>query len=295
MISRSDDLELLLSVVDCGGFSPAANQLDVPVAKVSRAIQRLEKQLGVTLLQRTTRRISLTEEGELFVTNIRQGLQQLESAEEQLRLRMDQPKGRLRVDAATPFMLHQLVPLLGEFREQYPEIHLELSTSEGIIDLLEKRTDVAIRIGQLEDSSLHATLLGRSRLHLLASPEYLERKATPQTVEQLSDHRLLGFIPPSRLNKWPVGEGLEIKPDLAASSGEVLRQACLAGEGIGCFSDFMVQQDLADGRLLKVLENEMQSPNPREQVQAVYYRNTALSSRINAFIEFIRPRLHLDQ
>ncbi len=293
MISRSDDLELLLSVVDCGGFSPAANQLNVPVAKVSRAIQRLEKQLGVTLLQRTTRRISLTEEGKLFVTNIRQGLQQLESAEEQLRLRMDQPKGRLRVDAATPFMLHQLVPLLGEFRDQYPEIHLELSTSEGIIDLLEKRTDVAIRIGHLEDSSLHATLLGRSRLQLLASPDYLQDRGYPASPQKLQEHQLLGFIPPTRLNKWPVGEGLEIKPDLAASSGEVLRQACLSGEGIGCFSSFMVQQDIDDGRLIRILQDEMQSPNPREQVQAVYYRNTALSSRINAFIEFLKPRLQL--
>ena len=149
MISRSDDLELLLSVVDCGGFSPAATQLNIPVAKVSRAVQRLEKQLGVTLLHRTTRRISLTEEGELFIASIRQALEQLDTAEEQLRLRQDKPAGRLRVDAASPFMLHQLVPLLSDFRNQYPNINLELSTSEGIIDLLEKRTDIAIRIGQL--------------------------------------------------------------------------------------------------------------------------------------------------
>ncbi|WP_372741649.1 LysR family transcriptional regulator [Neptunomonas sp.] len=294
MISRSDDLELLLTVVDCGGFSSAANQLDVAVAKVSRGIQRLEKQLGVALLQRTTRRVSLTEEGESFVREIRQGLQQLEAAEEQLRVRMDKPVGRLRVDAATPFMLHQLVPLTGEFQQAYPGIRLELSTNEGIIDLLEKRTDVAIRIGKLEDSTLHATLLGSSRLHLVASPGYLKRNGTPQSVEDLAQHRLLGFIQPSRLNLWPVGAGIEIKPDLASSSGEVLRQVCLAGEGICCLSSFMVKQDLIAGSLKVVLPDHVQSPHPREQVQAVYYRNSALSARIHAYVEFVRSRLTLD-
>lgn len=293
MISRSGDLELLLSVVDCGGFSPAAAQLGVPVAKVSRAIQRLEKKLGVTLLQRTTRRVSLTEEGAGFVGQVRLGLQQLEVAEEQLRLQMDTPVGRLRIDAATPFMLHQLIPLIGEFQQNYPGIKLELTTSEGIIDLLEKRTDVAIRIGKLEDSTLHATPLGRSRLNLVASPDYLAQRGTPETLEALSEHRLLGFIQPSRLNIWPVGEGLEINPDLSASSGEVLRQACLAGEGITCLSSFLVKQDIAAGRLQTVLADQLQSPHPREQIQAVYYRNTALSSRINAFVEFLKPRLQL--
>ena len=293
MISRSDDLSLLLSVVDCGGFSPAATQLNVPVAKVSRAIQRLEKQLGVTLLQRTTRRVSLTEEGEAFVHQVRHGLQQLEQAEEELRLRMERPVGRLRVDAVTPFMLHQLVPLISEFQQAYPEIQLELTTSEGIIDLLEKRTDVAVRIGQLEDSSLHATLLGRSALNLVASPAYLAQAGIPDSLEQLKQHQLLGFVAPTNLNRWPVGNGVDIQPHLTASSGEVLRQACLAGAGIACLSNFMVRQDIEDGRLIKVLPNAMQSPHPRERVQAVYYRNTALSARIHAFIEFIKPRLKL--
>tara|TARA_R110001583_G_scaffold137631_2_gene289243 strand:+ start:1353 stop:2237 length:885 start_codon:yes stop_codon:yes gene_type:complete len=293
MISRSDELEILLAVVDCGGFSAASAQLNVAVAKVSRAIQRLEGKLGVTLLQRTTRRVSLTEEGEAFVLQVRQGLEQLESAEEQLRLRMEKPMGRLRVDAATPFMLHQLVPLIGAFQQAYPDIKLELSTSEGIIDLLEKRTDIAIRIGKLEDSTLHSSLLGHSRLNLVASPDYLRRYGTPQTVEALETHRLLGFIQPSQLNYWPVGDGVDVTPDLAASSGEVLRQSCLAGEGICCLSSFMIRQDLAERRLISVLADTMQSPHPREQVQAVYYRNTSLSARVNAFVEFIRPKLTL--
>lgn len=294
MISRSDDLELLLMVVDCGGFSPAANQLGVPVAKVSRSIQRLETRLGITLLQRTTRRVSLTEEGKVFVQDVRKGLQQLDIAEERLRMRSDNPAGRLRVDAASPFVLHQLIPLIGRFQQKYPAIKLELSTSEGIIDLLEKRTDVAIRIGSLEDSSLHATPLGRSLLFLVASPAYLQRNGAPKALHDLLQHRLLGFIPPSNLNQWPVAGGVEIKPALAASSGEVLRQACLVGEGICCLSSFMIQQDLAQGRLVKVMEEHMQSPHQREQVQAVYYRNTALSARIQAFVSFLKAELVLD-
>ncbi len=293
MISKSEDLELLLTVVDCGGFSAAADQLDVQVAKVSRGIQRLEKQLDITLLQRTTRRVALTEEGRIFVDHVRNGLKQLEAAEEQLRLMKELPIGRLRVDAASPFMLHQLVPLIGEFQQSFPGIKLELSTNDEIIDLLGKRTDLAIRIGKLEDSSLHATSLGRSKLNLLASPEYLSKHGTPNTPDELDKHRLLGFIPPTKLNIWPVDDGMEIKPDLTASSGEVLRQVCIAGEGICCLSSFMVKQDIQKGKLVALLNDHIQTPHPREQIQAVYYRNTALSSRINAFIEFIKPRLKL--
>ncbi|MDI4638492.1 MULTISPECIES: LysR family transcriptional regulator [Halomonadaceae] len=297
MQSRTEDLRLLVAVVDSGGFSAAARLADVPVAKVSRAVQRLEQQLDTPLLNRTTRSVTLTTEGRAFVERVREGLAVLAQAEEQTRLSRERPSGPLRVDAATPFVLHQLVPLIGAFREQYPGIELELSASDDIINLLEQRTDVAIRIGSLEDSTLHARMLGRSPLQLVASPSYLERHGVPSSPAGLRDHQLLGFLNANSLNRWPVEgltqEGANIRAQLSTSSGEVMRQLCLAGEGIACLSRFMIQEDLTHGRLVSLLADRMLSPHRREQVQAVYYRNTALSSRIGAFLDFITPRLRL--
>ncbi|MBB3139744.1 LysR family transcriptional regulator [Halomonas organivorans] len=297
MKSRTEDLELLVAVIDSGGFSAAARQLDVPVARVSRAVQRLERQLDTPLLNRTTRSVTLTSEGRVFVEQVREGLGRLAEAEEAMRLSRERPSGPLRVDAATPFMLHQLVPLVSGFRACYPGIELELSASDDIINLLEQRTDVAIRIGGLEDSTLHARPLGRSPLQLVASPRYLECHGMPVSPTALRDHRLLGFMNADKLNRWPVDglprEGANIRPQLSTSSGEVMRQLCMAGEGIACLSRFMIRDDLIQGRLVSLMADRIISPDPREQVQAVYYRNTALSSRIGAFLDFIAPRLTL--
>ncbi|USD38686.1 MULTISPECIES: LysR family transcriptional regulator [Ferrimonas] len=293
MKSRSDDLQLLLAVVDSGGFSAAADALGIQVARVSRAVSRLEQQLGVTLLNRTTRRVELTEEGRQFVYEVRQGMAQLLHAEAQLQSRLDTPSGRLRVDAASPFIQHQLVPLIAEFQQQYPQIELELTSNEGYVDLLEKRCDVAIRIGPLTDSSLHARQLGRSALHLVASPDYLAQCGIPENVEQLLSHRLLGFVGTRALNVWPLPEVGEIRPAISSSNGEVLRQLVLMGNGIACLSAFMIQDDLAKGRLVKLLELQTLPHTDRELVNAVYYRTTAIPSRIRAFLDFIEPRLTL--
>lgn len=176
MLTRSDDLEIMLTVVDSGGFSAAAQTLDIQVARVSRSVSRIENQLGVSLFNRTTRRVELTEEGRQFVDSVRLGLQMIQSAEEEIVSRGELPKGRLRVDAASPFVFHQLVPIVGEFNEAYPDIELELTSNEGFVDLIEKRTDVAIRIGKLTDSTLHARPLGKSLLYMVASPDYLAKR-----------------------------------------------------------------------------------------------------------------------
>lgn len=291
--SRTEDLQILLAVVDSGSFSSAARDLDLQVARVSRSVARLEQQLRCTLLNRTTRRLELTDEGQQFVEAARNGLHQLADAEEQLRARHQAPAGKLRLDAATPFMLHQLVPIMGAFRARYPEIELELMTSENMIDLLERRTDVAIRIGELEDSNLHARLLGRSPLHLVASPDYLTRAGHPDDETELQHHSLLGFTQAPNLNRWPLKKERMIRPALSASSGETLRQLCLAGEGVGLFSAFMIGEDLAAGRLVEVLPGSVQSPHPREQVQAVYYRSHTLSPRISALLDYLQQQLVL--
>ena len=293
MLTRSDDLEMVLTVVDAGGFSAAAEALDVQVAKVSRSVSKVESQLGVSIFNRTTRRVELTEEGRQFVDSVRLGLQMIQSAGEEIVSRGEIPKGRLRVDAASPFVFHQLVPLAQSFKEAYPDIELELTSNEGFVDLLEKRTDVAIRIGKLSDSTLHARPLGKSLLHIVASPDYLAKRGLPTKPEDLSSHQIVGFAGNKVLNHWPLPNQSDVAPTVTASNGETVRQLVLAGNGIACLSGFMVQEDMAAGRLIPILEQDKLANTDRERVNAVYYKSSSVSKRISAFIDFIQPRLKL--
>ncbi|CDT54557.1 LysR family transcriptional regulator [Vibrio coralliirubri] len=293
MLTRSDDLEMVLTVVDAGGFSAAAEALDVQVAKVSRSVSKVESQLGVSIFNRTTRRVELTEEGRQFVDSVRVGLQMIQSAEEEIVSRGELPKGRLRVDAASPFVFHQLVPLVQSFKEAYPDIELELTSNEGFVDLLEKRTDIAIRIGKLSDSTLHARPLGKSLLHIVASPDYLAKRGLPTKPEDLSSHHIVGFAGNKVLNHWPLPNQSYVAPTVTASNGETVRQLALAGNGIACLSGFMVQEDMAAGRLIPILEQDKLANTDRERVNAVYYKSSSVSKRISAFIDFIQPRLKL--
>jgi DNA-binding transcriptional LysR family regulator len=293
MKTTLDELLAFVSVVDCGSISAAAQQLTQTASGVSRALSRLEEKLDVTLLRRTTRRLELTEEGQAFLVQARKILDAVESAEEQIKVRRQKPAGRLRVNAAAPFMLHAVVPLVAGFRAQYPEIQLELHSSDQIIDLLEQRTDIAIRIGPLRDSTLHARPLGSNRLRILASPAYLKAHGMPKSVEDLSRHSLLGFTQPDSLNQWPLrhalGDAYSITPSLGASSGETLRQLALTGVGIVCLSDFMTAADRASGGLVQLLLRE--TVEVRQPIHAVYYRNTALASRISCFLDYLGNQL----
>jgi DNA-binding transcriptional LysR family regulator len=290
---NSDDLRIFVAVIDSGTLSAASVHLGQTTSGVSRALSRLEEKLSTTLLTRTTRRMELTEEGQLFLDRARAILGAMEEAEESIRMRRQKPAGRLCVDAASPFMLHCVVPHVAEFRAMYPDIRLELTSNDRIADLIEHRTDIAIRIGALTDSTLHARALSSSPLHVLASPDYLARHGTPVTPEELEGHGLLGFAQYELGNVWPLrhaaGNSMQITPALAASSGETLRQLAIAGQGIVCLSDFMTRDDIAAGRLVKVLENF--STGYRQQIHAVYYRNTQLSQRISCFLEFLQQKL----
>lgn len=290
---NSDDLKIFVAVVDSGTLSAASVHLGQTTSGVSRALSRLEEKLATSLLTRTTRRMELTEEGQLFLEQARAILAAMEAAEEAIRIRRQRPAGRLCVDAASPFMLHSVVPHVAEFRALYPDIRLELSSNDQIADLLEHRTDIAIRIGALTDSTLHARPLTSSLLHILASPDYLARRGTPVTPEDLAGHDLIGFSQYEQGNIWPLrhaaGNSLPITPSIAASSGETLRQLALHGQGVVCLSNFMVRDDIARGTLVNVLDDY--STGYRQQIHAVYYRNTQLSQRISCFLEFLQQKL----
>jgi DNA-binding transcriptional LysR family regulator len=297
MKTTLEELQAFTTVVDTGSITAAAEQLGQTVSGISRALGRLERKLETTLLRRTTRRIAITDEGAAFLGHARAILAAVDQAEEQMSARRRQPAGRLRVNAATPFMLHAIVPLLPAFHLKYPGIRLELDTDDLNIDLLERRTDVAIRIGALQDSSLHARPLASSRIRVLASPAYIERHGQPSTVAALTRHVLLGFTQPESLNRWPLqgehGDEWPIVPTLTASSGETLRQLALQGLGIVCLSDFMTQADRRQGHLVQLLEPHTREV--RQPVNAVYYRNAQLAARITCFLDFVAQHLSSDK
>ncbi len=292
MRSTLEELQVLLAVADTGALSRAADQLGIAVSAVSRLLARLEGKLGVTLVQRTTRRLHLTEEGQAFVEQARGIVAAVAAAEEQMQLRRQRPAGRLRVDSASPFLVHVVVPWLADYRARYPDVRLELTSHEGIVDLIEHRTDVAVRIGALTDSSLHARPIGRSTLRLVASPAYCQAHGEPATPAALAEHVKLGFTQPRSLNVWPVddvhGMPLAIEPDLAAASGEILLQMALAGLGIACLSDFMTRTAIAQGRLVEVLAGHRRATS--QPIHAVFYRNTPLAARIGSFVDYLAER-----
>ena len=288
-----DEMQAFITVVDSGSITGAAEQLGQTISATSRTLARLEAKLSTTLMRRSTRRLELTEEGATFLTRARQIVASVQETEELMTLRRNQPEGRLRVDAASPFMRHVIVPLVASYRARYPQVQLELTSNEGVIDLLERRTDVAIRIGSLKDSSLHATPIASSSIRVLASPGYLAEYGMPRSVEELTKHPLLGFMQPESLNDWPLvgadGQTLHIEPTVRASSGETLLELALQGAGIVCLSDFMTQTERKAGRLQQLFPR--QTLEVRQPINAVYYRNTALSSRIASFVNHLKENL----
>ena len=193
------------------------------------------------------------------------------------------------MDSATPTLLHRIAPLVRPFRERYPQVSLQLTSSEGYIDLIERRVDIAIRAGSLHDSALRARHLFDSRLKLVAAPDYLARYGTPESVADLSRHVLIGFSEPRTLNNWPFADSghapYAAAPQLSANSGETIRQLCLSGNGIACLSDFVVANDIAAGDLHELLP--ARALNEVKPFHAVYYGDTTVSPKIRAFVDFL--------
>ncbi|EPN9529316.1 DNA-binding transcriptional regulator YafC [Cronobacter malonaticus] len=289
MKASSDELIIFVAVVESGSFSRAAEQLNLANSAVSRAVKKLEMKLGVSLLNRTTRQLSLTEEGERYFRRIQQVLQEMAAAETELMESRQTPRGLLRIDAATPVILHLLMPIIKPFRERYPDVTLSLVSSETFINLIERKVDVAIRAGTLTDSSLRARPLFTSYRKIVATPDYLERYGVPATICDLKDHVCLGFTEPVSLNTWPVacedGQLLETTPGMTSNSGETLKQLCLSGNGIACLSDFMIDKEIEQGELVELLaEYRLPVEMP---FSAVYYSDRAVSTRIRTFIDFL--------
>jgi len=292
MKSTLEELQAFISIVDSGSIVAAAEHLEQTTSGVSRALQRLETKLNVTLLERTTRKLNLTQEGQLFLEKARKIVNDLNEAEDALLKSDSDTSGLIRVDTATPFVLHVIAPLMNEFVELYPNIEIELNSNDQIIDLLEHKTDVAIRFGDLNDSSLHARLLCKSRLYIVASPEYLEKNGYPQTPQDILNHSQIGFSKVTHLNTWPVyvnGAKLTVRPKIKASNGETVRRMALDGLGITCLSAFLVHKDIKQKRLIALFEEQIEIYEQR--IHAVYYQQEHLPKRVRLFIEFLAQKL----
>lgn len=290
---RAGDMEVLVRVVATGSFSAAGRALDLTPSAVSRVIARMEARLGVRLLIRTTRTLTLTPEGQAYH---RAALRILEDLAETERAVMDQaaPRGRLRLSASQGFGRLYILPLVGEFLALYPDILLDLSLSDTMVDLTGGQADVAIRVGPLPDSGLTARKLGDSDRVVVASPAYLARRGTPQTPEDLVHHTGIGFNFRRSRQGWPFRrEGQEF--ELAApngvevNSGDAAVQLALDGVGIARVGRYVVAQDIAEGRLVPLLEPF--NAGEREPFHAVFIGGAQTPARVRVFVDFLAARV----
>ncbi len=286
LMERSGEMEVFARVVQEGGFSAAARSLDITPSAVSKLIARLEARLGTRLLVRTTRALTLTEEGEAYHHAALRILQELNDADQEAT--GGAVRGRLRVNATIPFGTMFVAPAMPDFIARNPDLIVDLSFTDGIVDLVAEKTDVAIRMGNLPDSSLIARKLGQSRRVVCAAPSYIKRRGRPEAPPDLENHDCLTFNFRRTRPSWPFRcEGREIaqpvKGSIVVNNGETMKQMTLAGAGIARVGLFHVADEIAAGRLIPLLEDH--NPGDVELVHAVYVGGGPLPQRVRAFIE----------
>jgi len=292
--NRAGEMQVFLRVVEAGNFSEAARLLRMTPSTVSKLIARIEMRLGVRLLERSTRRLSLTAEGRLYYERSQALLGELDEMEKELSEGAASAGGTVRVNASVAFGVLAVEPELPAFWQAYPNIVLDLSLSDEIVDLYFDRTDVVFRVGRLQDSGMMARRIGVARRKIVASPAYLERHGTPRTVEDLAGHNCLGFNFRRAAPVWPLKESgrivdRAINGSLLANNGETARRMAVAGVGLARLGDYHARADLASGRLVEVLSEAVEGDE--EEIHAVYPGGAHLPQRVRVFLDFMVPRL----
>lgn len=290
---RARSLMLFATVADQGSFSAAGRLLDLSPSAVARSIDRIEARLGVRLLLRSTRALALTAEGQSYLRAARRILTDLDDAEQQIADR-GAPRGRLRVSAALSHGRLCVVPLLGRFVARHPGILVDIALSDRPVDVAGGEADVAVRFGPLPDSNLTARKLGENGRVIVASPDYLARRGTPQAPEDLHQHNCLNFNFRRAEPVWPFRRdghefALSVKGNVEANNGETLGQLAAAGVGIARVGTFSVLDDLAAGRLVPVLEPF--NPGDVEQIHAIFVGGANTPARVRVFVDFLAANL----
>jgi DNA-binding transcriptional LysR family regulator len=292
IMERSGELEVFLRVVQAGGFSAAARTLGLTPSGVSKLIGRLEERLGARLFTRTTRSLTLTAEGHAYQRAGLRIVKELNEAEQAAAA--GKVRGHLRVNASIPFGTLYVAPAVPSFVERYPDVSVDLSFTDEVVDLFAEKADVAIRVGDLPESGLVARKLGQSKRVVCAAPTYLERHGTPRTPLDLRDHDCLAFNFRRARPGWPFlehGRSFEqqITGKLHMNSGETMRQLALAGAGIARLGLFHVGTDIKAGLLVPLLESF--NPGDLELIHAVYVGGQRLPRRVRAFIDHLVEHL----
>ena len=290
---RARALALFAAVVEHGSFSAAGRVLEMSPSAVSRAVDRIEARLGVRLLLRSTRALSLTAEGQVYLQAARRILADLDDAEQAIADR-GVPRGRLRISAALSHGRLCVVPLLGEFAALYPHILVDVALSDAVVDVAGGEADVAIRFGRLADSALTVRKLGETGRVVVASPNYLAAHGTPDAPEDLHRFNCLNFNFRRFEPVWPFRRdgrdfALSVKGSIEANNGETLGQLASAGVGVARVGRFSVAPELADGRLVPVLE--AYNPGDVELIHAVFVGGASMPARVRAFVDFLAARL----
>jgi DNA-binding transcriptional LysR family regulator len=288
LMERSGEMEVFARVVQHGAFSAAARSLDLTPSAVSKLIARLEDRLGARLLLRTTRALTLTEEGEAYLRAAERILQELNEADQAVAA--GAVRGYLRVNASLPFGGMFVAPLIPAFLERHPDVIVDLSLTDEVIDLVAQRTDIAIRVGALPDSALMARKLAQSRRVVCAAPAYLDREGIPQTPADLRDHDCMRFNFRRARTAWPFRQdGIDLEQPISGSmllnNGETMRQMALAGVGIVRLGRFHVAADIAAGTLVPLLEPF--NPGDLELIHAIHVGGGHVPRRVRAFIDYL--------
>lgn len=297
-MDKFQEMSSFVAVVEAGSFVGAADALGLSKAAVSRHVAELEQRLGARLLQRTTRRLSLTDDGQLFLARAKDMLAAVDEAESEIRSRSGEPSGRLRINAPLTFGVLHLAPLWGRFAQAYPKVSLDIELSDRVVDLVEEGYDLAVRITNLPNSQLVSRQLASTRMVACASPQYLAEHGTPAQPAELAQHNVISYSYWSAGNEWTfhAADGTAVvvrtRARIHANNGDTCRAAALDHQGIILQPDFLVAEDLRRGDLVELM------PAYRAMtlgIHAVYPSRKHLPIKTRRLIDFLveafaRPR-----
>jgi DNA-binding transcriptional LysR family regulator len=286
-IERMRDIHAFVHVAEAKSFTAAAERIGLSRSAVGKSVLRLEDRLGVRLLQRTTRSVSLTGEGAVFHERCVRILADLDEAEMSMLSHSQAPRGRLRLELPVSFGRLHVLPIVNDFMSKWPDISVNVSFSDRFVDLIDEGVDLAIRLGGSDDSRLMTRFLAPHRLVACASPTYLKKYGTPQTIEQLANHSCLAFVHGGRPGDWRFNVDEHIRTvavngRFSSMNAEAVRDAALAGHGIARLATFLISDHLRAGRLVPIL-NEYSTEGPA--VRAVYPSSRHLSPKVRSFID----------
>ena len=289
-MDRLTEMEAFATVVDQGGFTDAARKMGISKSAVSKHVSSLESRLGARLLNRTTRRVSPTEIGLAYYDRARRVLNDAGEADALVSSMQSAPSGLLRISVATDFGVNHMSPILGDFLVDYPDITVNMVLNNRYVELISEGFDLAIRIGEMEDSSLRARKLTETSKRLIASPKYFEQFGRPAKIDDLNEHKLLHYSNQSAGNVWkltaPSGEKRQVRTQgwLTVNDGQSLLNACVSGLGIAYLPSFLYADALEQGLVVDAMPD---LPQERQGIYAVYPPGRYTQPKVRTFIDFL--------